>query len=210
MNIKMVTYYRDLNDNELVYLCAENNEDAINLIVNKYKNCILMILKEYLKEYNIIGVEVADLYQEGLIGLMHAIHSYNPTRDVLFYTYANACIRTSLMSAIRQTFRQKNRILNYSYSLDKIFEDSGDNFYEILKDESYEPNKLLLSSEDENELINKLKSKLSKSELAIFELRLKGLSNGEIASLIDKDTKYIENSLFRIKRKYKELNKVVS
>ncbi|MCI7332570.1 MAG: sigma-70 family RNA polymerase sigma factor [Mollicutes bacterium] len=202
--------YRDLNDNELVYLCAENNEDAINLIVNKYKNCILMILKEYLKEYNIIGVEVADLYQEGLIGLMHAIHSYNPTRDVLFYTYANACIRTSLMSAIRQTFRQKNRILNYSYSLDKIFEDSGDNFYEILKDESYEPNKLLLSSEDENELINKLKSKLSKSELAIFELRLKGLSNGEIASLIDKDTKYIENSLFRIKRKYKELNKVVS
>ena len=202
--------YRDLNDNELVYLCAENNEDAINLIVNKYKNCILMILKEYLKEYNIIGVEVADLYQEGLIGLMHAIHSYNPTRDVLFYTYANACIRTSLMSAIRQTFRQKNRILNYSYSLDKIFEDSGDNFYEILKDESYEPNKLHLSSEDENELINKLKSKLSKSELAIFELRLKGLSNGEIASLIDKDTKYIENSLFRIKRKYKELNKVVS
>ena len=202
--------YRDLNDNELVYLCAENNEDAINLIVNKYKNCILMILKEYLKEYNIIGVEVADLYQEGLIGLMHAIHSYNPTRDVLFYTYANACIRTSLMSAIRQTFRQKNRILNYSYSLDKIFEDSGDNFYEILKDESYEPNKLLLTSEDENELINKLKSKLSKSELAIFELRLKGLSNGEIASLIDKDTKYIENSLFRIKRKYKELNKVVS
>lgn len=202
--------YRELNDNELVYLCAENNEDAINLIVNKYKNCILMILKEYLKEYNIIGVEVADLYQEGLIGLMHAIHSYNPTRDVLFYTYANACIRTSLMSAIRQTFRQKNRILNYSYSLDKIFEDSGDNFYEILKDESYEPNKLLLSSEDENELINKLKSKLSKSELAIFELRLKGLSNGEIASLIDKDTKYIENSLFRIKRKYKELNKVVS
>lgn len=202
--------YRELNDNELVYLCAENNEDAMNLIVNKYKNCILMILKEYLKEYNIIGVEVADLYQEGLIGLIHAIHSYNPTRDVLFYTYANACIRTSLISAIRQTFRQKNRILNYSYSLDKIFEDSGDNFYEILKDESYEPNKLLLSSEDENELINKLKSKLSKSELAIFELRLKGLSNGEIASLIDKDTKYIENSLFRIKRKYKELNKVVS
>ena len=202
--------YRELNDNELVYLCAENNEDAINLIVNKYKNCILMILKEYLKEYNIIGVEVADLYQEGLIGLMHAIHSYNSTRDVLFYTYANACIRTSLMSAIRQTFRQKNRILNYSYSLDKIFEDSGDNFYEILKDESYEPNKLLLNSEEESELINKLKDKLSKSELAIFELRLKGLSNGEIASLIDKDTKYIENSLFRIKRKYKELNKVVS
>ena len=30
--------YRELNDNELVYLCAENNEEAMNLIVNKYKN----------------------------------------------------------------------------------------------------------------------------------------------------------------------------
>ena len=29
--------YRELNDNELIYLCNENNEDAINLIINKYK-----------------------------------------------------------------------------------------------------------------------------------------------------------------------------
>ncbi len=202
--------YKELNDNELIYLACENNEEATTLIINKYKNCILNILKEYLKEYNIVGVEVADLYQEGLIGLMNAIQSYNPSKDVLFYTYANACIKANLISAIRQTFRQKNRILNQSYSLDKIFDDSGDNYYEVLKDESYEPNKLLLNNEEEIELIDKLKSKLSKSELAIFELRLKGLSNGEIASLMDKDTKYIENSLFRIKRKYKELNKVVS
>ena len=29
--------YKKLNDNELVYLCCENNEDAINIIVEKYK-----------------------------------------------------------------------------------------------------------------------------------------------------------------------------
>ena len=149
--------YRELNDNELIYLSCENNEEATTLIIKKYKNCILNILKEYLKEYNIVGVEVADLYQEGLIGLMNAIQSYNPDKDVLFYTYANACIRANIISAIRQTFRQKNRILNQSYSLDKIFDDSGDNYYEVLKDDSYEPNKLLLNSEEEIEIIDKLK-----------------------------------------------------
>ena len=28
--------YKELNDNELVYLCAENNEEAENYLINKY------------------------------------------------------------------------------------------------------------------------------------------------------------------------------
>lgn len=196
--------YKELNDNELVYLCAENNEDAVNLLINKYKNCILGILKEYLKEYNIIGIEVADLYQEGLIGLMHAIEHFDPEKDILFYTYANACIRTSIISAIRQTFRQKNRILNNSYSLDKVFDDTENTLYEILKDESTEPIKMIINEESEKELLEKIKNKLSATELTVFELKLKGLKNGEISELIDKDKKYVENTLFRITKKYKE------
>lgn len=199
--------YKELNDNELVYLCSESNEDAINLMISKYKNYILSILKEYMKEYNIIGVEVADLYQEGLIGLMHAIQSFNSERDVLFYTYATACIKTSIISAIRQTFRQKNRILNNSYSLDKLFDESNHNFYEIFKDESSIPDQLLLDEESERELIENIKSKLSKSELSIFELKLRGLKNNEIAELMDKDKKYVENTLFRVTKKYKEVIK---
>ena len=37
--------YRELNDNELIYMCCENNEEAENLIIYKYKNCIVSILK---------------------------------------------------------------------------------------------------------------------------------------------------------------------
>ncbi len=197
--------YKELNDNELVYLCAENNEEAANLLVSKYKNCILITLKDLLKEYNVLGVEIADLYQEGLIGLIHAINTFDKERDVTFYTYANACIKSSLMSAIRQTFRMKNRILNNSYSLDKLIEESNYNFYEIFKDYRNDPDIILSKTEDEDELINSIKSKLSKNEVAIFELRLKGLSNSEIALLIDKDKKYVENAMFRINKKYKEL-----
>ena len=62
--------YKDYNDNELVYLCHENNEDATNIIINKYKKQILITLKEYRKKYNIVGIETADLYQEALLGLL--------------------------------------------------------------------------------------------------------------------------------------------
>ena len=200
--------YKELNDNELVYLCNENNEDAINLVIDKYKSCIITILKEYLKEYNIIGVEISDLYQEGLIGLLHAIETYDKEKEVLFYTYACTCIRTSIISAIRQTFRQKNRILNNSYSLDKLFNESTTNYYEIFKDMSQEPNKLLIDEEELEELVNKLKKKLSKMECDILDLKLKGLKNTEIAVLLDKNKKFVENTMFRITKKYKELTNV--
>ena len=140
--------YKTLNDNELIYLCCENNEEAINIVINKYKNCILSILKDYLKEYNIIGVEVADLYQEGLIGLMHAINTFDKEKNVSFYTYANACIKTSIISAMRQTFRMKNRILNNSYSLDMLIEDTNSSLYDLCEDESNEPNNVLINKEE--------------------------------------------------------------
>ncbi len=197
--------YKELNDNELVYLCAEHNEEANNLLVNKYKNCIIQIIKDYMKEYNVLGIEINDLYQEGLIGLLHAISTFDPKRDVLFYTYANACIKTSIFSAIRKTFGKKTRILNNSYSLDKLYNNGETTLYEMFKDESFEPNKLLLNEEEEKELVNTIRSKLSKNELNIFNLKLSGLSNTEISKLIDKDKKYVENTIFRISKKYKEL-----
>ena len=200
--------YKELNDNELIYLCHDNNEEAINLVINKYKNCIITILKEYLKEYNIIGIEISDLYQEGLIGLLHAIETFDKDKEVLFYTYACTCIRTNIISAIRLTFRQKNRILNNSYSLDKLFNESTTNYYEIFKDMSQEPNKLLIDEEELEELVNKLKKKLSKMECDIVDLKLKGLKNAEIAVLLDKDKKFVENTMFRITKKYKELTNV--
>lgn len=199
--------YKKLNDNELVYLCSDNNEDAVNVMIDKYRNCILNILKEYLKEYDIRGMEIADLYQEGLIGLIHAIKTFNQNKDTTFYTYANACIKNSIVSAMRQTFRKKNNILNNSYSLDNLIEDSNYSFYEIFKDDNSDPSTLLLDKESSDELINKIRAKLSESENEIFELRLKGLSNLEISELLDKDKKIIENTMYRINKKYKELIK---
>ena len=197
--------YKTLNDNELVYLCAENNEDAANILIEKYKNCILATLKEYLKEYNVVGMEISDLYQEGLIGLIHAINTFDENKEVTFYTYANACIKSTLISAMRNTFRMKNRILNNSFPLDKLIDDTNYNYYEIFNDTNSDPDKLIFKEEEKVEKINKIKSKLSKNEKNIFELRLSGLNNSEVAELIDKDKKYVENAMFRISKKFKEL-----
>ena len=55
--------YNELNDNELVYLCQENNEEAENKLIEKYKGLILGIIKEYISNAQIKGLEISDLYQ---------------------------------------------------------------------------------------------------------------------------------------------------
>ena len=200
--------YKEINDNELIYMCCENNEEAENIIIDKYKNCINQCLKNLMKEYYIVGMEASDLYQEGLIGLMHAIKSFHEERDVTFYTYANTCIKTSIISAMRYTFRKKNRILNTSYSLDKIMgEETNHNFYEIFKDNTNEPTGLIIKEEENKELIEMVRSKLSKKELQVFNYKLEGLTNDEIAHSLNSTKKFVENTVFRINKKYKELFK---
>lgn len=197
--------YNKFNDNELVYMIHEDDETATNLIVEKYKPLILKILKDYISEYNIIGIEISDMYQEGLIGLIHAIKTFDKDKDTLFYTYASKCIKTTIMSTIRNTFRNKNRVLNNSYSLDFLIDGQKYSLQELFADETNNPDKILEIKEEETSITKKLKSLLSDKENEIFELRLKGLSNKEIASLLDKDIKYIENSMYRIKNKYKSI-----
>ncbi len=197
--------YSKLNDNELVYLCAEHNEAAINLIIDKYKPNILNILKDIMQKYNIVGYEIADLYQEGLLGLMNAIDTFKESNDTSFYTYSSICIKNSIYSYLRSSFRQKNKILNTSYSLDNLLEDSNESFYNLLEDNSYEPSHMLIDSEERESMIKRVKGRLSKSEETIFDLRLKGLKNSEIADLLCKNKKYVENTMSRISKKYKDL-----
>lgn len=196
--------YNELNDNELVYLCQENNEEAENKLIEKYKGLILGIIKEYISNAQIKGLEISDLYQEGLLGLLNAIKSFSEVKDTTFYTYALTCIKASIISEIRRTLTQKNKVLNESYSLDNILEESEKNFYELFKDERQDPNIKMINAFEFEELVNNIKSKLSKSEIYIFELKLQGYNNQEISKILKKDKKYVENTIFRINKKYKE------
>ena len=197
--------YKELNDNELVYLCCENSEEAYNTIINKYKPIILSTVKQYMKELNIVGSEINDFYQEGLIGLMTAINTYDETKDTTFYTYATKCIKNNMLSSVRKSFSKKSKILNDSYSLDKMIDDSNLDFYDVFSDERSNPLNILFEEEEGKVLLNKLKDMFSSGEKEIFEYKVLGLSNAEIAERINKSKKYVENTMFRIGKKYREL-----
>lgn len=195
--------YKDYNDNELISYIAEGNEDANNLLIEKYKPLITKMATKVLPYCRSNGLELSDLVQEGMIGLNHAIERYHEQKDILFYTYAKVCIKRKMLSVAAGSNRAKNKILNESVSYD----DEETKLITVLKDNNPSPEEVIIDLEYQKDLIEKIKLELTDFENQVFELLISGFLHQEIADLLDKDKKSIDNAMQRIKVKIKKVLK---
>ncbi|MBR6690515.1 MAG: sigma-70 family RNA polymerase sigma factor [Bacilli bacterium] len=193
--------YKDFNDYELLNYIAENNEDANNIIIKKYEPLINKIATKMLPYCKNNGLEKSDLVQEGMIGLNHAIERYHEQKDVLFYTYAKKCIERKIISVVVASNRNKNKILNESISYD----DDENLLLRFIKSETPSPEEEMLNIELEEDLLQKIKEKLTDLEEQVFNLLISGFKYKEIAEILDKDGKSIDNAIQRIKVKIKNM-----
>ncbi len=196
--------YSDMNDYELLYYINENNEEANNIIIKKYEPLINSMASRMIKSCQYLGLEKSDLIQEGMIGLNHAIGYFNEQKDITFYTYAKTCIERKLISTIVAAKRLKHKTLNESISFDS--NDDGTLDF-LLKDESSNPEKIVVDEEINNEKIELVKNKLTDLENQVFDLMLSYFNYKEIAQMLDKEPKQIDNAIQRIKSKVKEIMK---
>ena len=75
--------YKKLNDYEVVYMVRENDDEAREIIFNKYIPLVRRIASNYLTLAKMARIEYEDLVQEGLIALNEAINKYNEYSGVL-------------------------------------------------------------------------------------------------------------------------------
>ena len=195
--------YKDFNDYELLSYIAEGNEDANNIIIKKYEPLINKIAIKMLPYCQNNGLEKSDLIQEGMIGLNHAIDRYQEQEDALFYTYAKKCIERKIISVVVSSNRNKNKILNESISYD----DEENLLIKFIKSQSPSPEEQILNLELEEDLLIRIKDVLTDLEEQVFSLLISGFKYREIAEILDKDQKSIDNAIQRIKTKIKNILK---
>lgn len=197
--------YKDYNDNEILSYINEANEEAIELIYEKYKPLINKIATNLYKKYcKNTGLDISDLTQEGMIGLNSAINHYKENKDVLFYTYAKTCIERKIISSVIAANRQKHKVLNDSISFE-IELDNNINLEAFFGDTEYNPENIVISREENDELLSKIENVLTNVELQVLQLKLDGFEYKEIASIIDKDVKAVDNAVQRIRQKIKKI-----
>lgn len=194
--------YKDYNDYELLNYISENNEEANEILFEKYKPLVISFSNKMYKYCHNKGLEINDLIQEGMLGLNLALKNYNQDKEASFYTYAKKCIERKIISLVISTCRLKHKALNDSISFEiKLNED--DTFEKLIEDNSYNPEEMIINLERENEIIEKAHTILTDLERQVFDLKISGFNYKEIATILDKSPKTIDNAIQRLKSKIK-------
>ncbi len=198
--------YKDYSDSELMYLVKESNEDAKDIILEKYRYVIDIIFSKYKSLGKNVGLESSDLYQEALLGFMDAINNYSEKKDVKLVTFISFCVRRRLNMALMKANRVKHRFLNDSLSLEHYYDNIDATMMDLISDnEENNPLNNLMNEEEFLDLNEKIKEHLSKNEYEVYELLRNGFSYTEIATLLDKTPKSVDNAIQRIKGKVRKI-----
>lgn len=191
----------ELRDEELIKLYREGNEDAIDIIFERYK----YLVRKKAKAMFIAGGDNDDLIQEGMIGLYKAVRDYDEDKQTAFSTFAGMCINRHIMSAVTASNRMKNMPLNSYVSFDAPANDdaqSGAKLIEILMpDNEQNPEYLFIDREHTRLLEDKLINALSPYEKKVLDMYLEGKDYIQIAKELDKQPKSVDNAIQRIKKK---------
>lgn len=196
--------YKEYNDNELLYYISENNEEALEIIYKKYEPLIYRLANHVMNYCKNSGVELNDLIQEGMLGLSKSVEQYKDHKEASFYTFSKTCIERRMISAAIAARRQKHKILNDSLSIETTDEDGNMIYENLLSDETTNPEQMLLNLEQEQIILDQAKEVLTTFELQVFELKMNGFNYKEIAEILDRDIKSVDNALQRVKTKLKK------
>lgn len=142
------------------------------------------------------GGDHEDLVQEGMIGLLSAIRSFEPQKGASFQAYAAICIRSRMISAIRAAASQKHAPLNESIPYHSL------SFASVIGESpESDPEERLLLRERFDEFMQSLQQQLSATERRVLSLYLEGLSYSEISQRLGKPSKSVDNAIRRIRAK---------
>lgn len=193
-----------LTDEQLLKMSQEGSKTAEELLIEKYKN----LVKNRSKQYYIVGADNEDVVQEGMIGLFKAIRSYDCERNASFKTYAEQCINNQIQTAIKGANRLKHQPLNESVSINQDIvhepEDGSGNavLEDVLKDSSENEPEAQMLLKEIIQYLTALDSKIfSDLERRVLEEKLKGMGYVEIAEILGRSPKSIDNTLQRIRKK---------
>lgn len=191
--------YDDYADEELIRKLRQGQDDIMDYILEKYKP----LVRKRTNAMYLIGGENEDLIQEGMIGLFKAIRDYRGDRDSGFYHFAELCINRQLYTALEASNRKKHMPLNSYVSLsDREGEESLQVSGEML---GRSPEQMVIEQEVLDEFTKKLKGRLSKLESRVLGLYLDGENYIQIAEVLEKSPKSVDNTLQRIRQKIRQL-----
>ena len=193
--------YNKIPDEQLICRLRNGEDEIMDYLMIKYKSMV----RRKARAMYLIGGDNDDLIQEGMIGLIKAVRDFNSEAGQSFSSFAELCVSRQMYSAIASSKRKKHIPLNSYVSL----YDEGNHEDEkalplidtIEPEVENNPETLYFGKESSEAFIEELKEKLSDLENRVLYLHMLGTNYRDIANLLDKSPKTIDNALQRIRTK---------
>ena len=200
--------YANLTDEQIISQIKEGDEQALSFLLDKYKD----LVNSKVGKYFIIGAEREDIIQEGMIGLYKAIRGFDHCKQNTFKTFANLCIERQLITAVKNSNRQKHIPLNSSISLNSAAYEDNDDMDKLeivdLKAED-DPSDIIANQEYSKTIERKIKENLSEYELSVLYEYEKGHSYADIAEKLKTKVKSVDTAIQRIKKKANKIKESI-
>lgn len=197
-------------EEESYFLGRLKYDDSIkSILIERNLRLVVYIAKKFENT----GICIEDLISIGTIGLIKAVNTFNPDKNIKLATYASKCIENEILMYLRRNSKLKSEVsldepLNVDWDgnellLSDILGTDGDIIFKLMEEEV------------DKELLNQAIGRLSGREKVIVELRF-GLKNGkektqkEVADMLGISQSYISRLEKRIiKRLRKEMVKLM-
>lgn len=88
---------------ELMYKAKENDSIARSTLIERNLRLVVYIARKFENT----GISIEDLISIGAIGLIKAVNSFDPEKNIKLATYASRCIENEILMVLRKTNRLK-------------------------------------------------------------------------------------------------------
>ena len=179
--------------------------EARNVLIERNLRLVAHIMKKYYTQAD----DQEDLISIGTIGLIKAINTFNPEKNIKLATYASRCIENEILMYLRRSSKTKAEV-----SIDEPLNVDWDGNELLLSDILGTDEDVIyrdIETEVEQKLLNKAIEHLSGRERTIIELRFginskndNELTQKEVADLLGISQSYISRLEKKIMKRLKK------
>ena len=194
--------YNQMTDENLLQEITQNqNNTALDCLIERYKDIVSIKANKFF----MVGSEKEDMLQEGYIGLYKAVKSFDKEKQNSFKTFAGLCIERQMITAVKNSNRQKHIPLNSSLSLNSGAYDENDDteVMEILdtRKTGEDPLDIVTKKEYFTVIEKSIDDSLSDFEKKVLKHYKNGDSYAESAEKLQSKVKSVDTAIQRIRKK---------
>ncbi len=193
-------------ENKYVELSMNNDETARNKLIEHNLRLVVFLAKKY----DNTGTDLEDLVSIGTIGLIKAIETYRPSKNIKLATYASRCIDNEILMYLRKIKRKKSEV-SFEDSLSYDAEGNELHLEDVLGTDKDLVTKALDDELDYRLMMEEI-AKLAPRDKEIIELRYglnekQSMTQKDVAKLLGISQSYISRIEKKVIKKIKNIIK---